>query len=161
MSTRLPCCFRVFYNYPSWRTGDSPFVPQVPGYLKTLIEPCVDAKLLNMHLKGVIAANSGYAKFGWSGSTPKTLWVLIKTGIWLAFETVSNRQGSDVQGNPCWGSKADFNYLGIESALLLVIFPPKVMMSRLTFHRNNLKTCCLDWHTRSEVVQIWDATRRV
>ena len=28
-------CFRVFYDYPSWRTGDSPFVPQVPGYLKT------------------------------------------------------------------------------------------------------------------------------
>ena len=37
VSTRLPCCFRAFYDYPSWRTGDSPFVPQVPGYLKTQI----------------------------------------------------------------------------------------------------------------------------
>ena len=37
MSTRLPCCFMVFYNYPSWRTGGSPFVPQVPGYLNTHI----------------------------------------------------------------------------------------------------------------------------
>ena len=37
MSTRLSCCFRVFYDYPSWRTGGSPFVPQVPGYLKTHI----------------------------------------------------------------------------------------------------------------------------
>ena len=37
MSTRLPCCFRVFYDYPSWRTGGGPFVPQVPGYLKTHI----------------------------------------------------------------------------------------------------------------------------
>ena len=26
MSTRLPCCFRVFYDYPSWRTVGSPFV---------------------------------------------------------------------------------------------------------------------------------------
>ena len=33
MSTRLPCCFRAFYNYPSWRNRGSPFVPQVPGYL--------------------------------------------------------------------------------------------------------------------------------
>ena len=31
MSIRLPCCFRMFYDYPSWRTGRSPFVPQVPG----------------------------------------------------------------------------------------------------------------------------------
>ena len=37
MSTRLPCCFRAFYDYPSWRTGGSPFVPQVPGYVKTHI----------------------------------------------------------------------------------------------------------------------------
>ena len=36
MSTRLPCCFMVFYDYPSWRTGGSPFVPQVPGYLKSI-----------------------------------------------------------------------------------------------------------------------------
>ena len=35
MPTRLPCCFRVFYEYPSWQIGGSPFVPQVPGYLKT------------------------------------------------------------------------------------------------------------------------------
>ena len=27
--------FWVFYDYPSWRTEGSPFVPQVPGYLKT------------------------------------------------------------------------------------------------------------------------------
>ena len=37
MSTRLPCCFRVFYDYPNWRTGNSPFVPQVLGYLNTHI----------------------------------------------------------------------------------------------------------------------------
>ena len=37
MSTRLPCCLRVFYNYPSWRTRGSPFVSQVHGYLKTHI----------------------------------------------------------------------------------------------------------------------------
>ena len=37
MFTQLPCCFKVFYNYPSWRTEGSPFVPQVPGYLKTHI----------------------------------------------------------------------------------------------------------------------------
>ena len=37
VSTRLPCCFRVFYYYPNWRTGGSAFVPQVPGYLNTHI----------------------------------------------------------------------------------------------------------------------------
>ena len=37
MSTRLPCCFKVFYDYPSWWTGVSPFAPRVIGYLKTPI----------------------------------------------------------------------------------------------------------------------------
>ena len=37
ISKRLPCCFTVFYHCPSWRSGGSPFVPQVTGYLKTHI----------------------------------------------------------------------------------------------------------------------------
>ena len=35
MSIQLPCCFRVFYDYPSWQTVGGPYVLQVPGYLKT------------------------------------------------------------------------------------------------------------------------------
>ena len=55
MSTRLPCCFMVFYDYLSWQTGGSPFEPQVPGYLKPHIihsfltilnyKPCVHVVL--------------------------------------------------------------------------------------------------------------------
>ena len=37
ISSRLPYCFRVFYDYLSWRTAGSSFVSQVPGYLKTNI----------------------------------------------------------------------------------------------------------------------------
>ena len=37
LSSRFPCCFKVFYDYRSWRTGGSLFVPQVPNYLKTHI----------------------------------------------------------------------------------------------------------------------------
>ena len=55
MSTRLPCCFRVFYDYPSWRTGGSPFVPQVPGYLNTHI---IHSFLTILNYKTVCACRS-------------------------------------------------------------------------------------------------------
>ena len=55
MSSRLPCCFRVFYDYPNWRTGGSPFVPQVSGYLKTHI---IHSFLTILNYKTVCACRS-------------------------------------------------------------------------------------------------------
>ena len=55
LSTRLPCCFRVFYYYPSWRTRVSPFVPQVSGYLKTHI---IHSFLTILNYKTVCACRS-------------------------------------------------------------------------------------------------------
>ena len=55
MSSQLPCCFRVFYDYPSRRTGSSPFVSQVPGYLKTHI---IHSFLTILNYKTVCACHS-------------------------------------------------------------------------------------------------------
>ena len=55
MSTRLPCCFMVFYDYPSWRTGGSPFMSQVPGYLRTHI---IHSFLTILNYKTVCACRS-------------------------------------------------------------------------------------------------------
>ena len=45
----------LFYDYPSWRTGDSPFVPQVTGYLKTHI---IHSFLTILNYKTVCACRS-------------------------------------------------------------------------------------------------------
>ena len=51
ISTRLPCCFMVYYDYPSWRTGGSLFVPQMPGYLKNKSEMRSFKSTENIHKK--------------------------------------------------------------------------------------------------------------
>ena len=55
ISSRLPCCFMVFYDYPNWRTGGSPFEPQVPSYLKTHI---IHSFLTILNYKTVYACRS-------------------------------------------------------------------------------------------------------
>ena len=55
MTTRLPCYFTVFYDYPSWRTGGSHFMSQVPGYLRTHI---INSFLTILNYKTVFACRS-------------------------------------------------------------------------------------------------------
>ena len=69
MSTRLPCCFRMFYNYPSWLTGVSPFMPQVPGYLKTHI---IHSFLTILNYKTVCACRSSIMDIPPVPNQPKT-----------------------------------------------------------------------------------------
>ena len=69
MSTRLPCCFRVFYDYPNWRTEGSPFVPQVPGYLKTHI---IHSFLTVLNYKTVCACRSSIMDIPPVPNRPKT-----------------------------------------------------------------------------------------
>ena len=69
ISTRLPCCLRVFYDYPSWRTGGSPFVPQVPGYLKTHI---IHSFLTILNYKTVCACRSAITDIPPVPNQPKT-----------------------------------------------------------------------------------------
>ena len=132
---------------------------------KRLGVPCVviplrpvDAKLLNMHLKGVVVASSGCLRVPTSvGVTPpsNTLSHSYKTGVWLAFETVSNRQGSEVQGNPLWSLevRADFGQLGLEPAFLLAIFfPNSWCLAWKKTQTNNRKT----WHRLT--YKIWSCS---
>ena len=69
MSTRLLCCFRVFYDYPSWRTWGSPFVPHVPGYLKTRI---IHSFLTILNYKTVCACRSSIMDIPPVHNQPKT-----------------------------------------------------------------------------------------
>ena len=69
MSSRLPCCFRVFYDYPSWRTWGSPFVPQVPSYLKT---HTIQWFLTILNYKTVCACRSSLMDIPLVPNQPKT-----------------------------------------------------------------------------------------
>ena len=69
MSTRLPCCFSVFYDYPSWRTGGSPLVPQVPGYPITHI---IHSFLTIINYKTVCACRSSIMDIPPVPNQPKT-----------------------------------------------------------------------------------------
>ena len=69
MSTWLPCCFSVFYDYPSWRTGGSPFVPQVPDYFKTHI---IHSFLTILNYKTVCACRSSIMDIPPVPNQPKT-----------------------------------------------------------------------------------------
>ena len=69
MSTRLPCCFRMFYDSPIWRTGGSPFEPQVPGYLKTHI---IHSFLTILNYKTVCAGRSSIMDIPPVPNQPKT-----------------------------------------------------------------------------------------
>ena len=69
MPSRLPCCFRVFYGYPSWQTEARPFVPQVPSYLKTHI---IHSFLTILNYKTVCACRSSIMDIPPVPNQPKT-----------------------------------------------------------------------------------------
>ena len=91
MSIRVPCCFRVFFDYPSWWTGGSPFVPQVPGYLQTHI---IHSSLTILNYKTVRAYRSSIIDIPPVHKQPKTFKFpkhsfgqknpVTKTSSWLA-----------------------------------------------------------------------------